>query len=380
MIPVNEPVIGQKEIQYVNECLTTGWVSSAGHFIEEFEEKWAHYCGAKYAIAVSNGTVALQMAIECLELDPGDEVIIPTSTIISCAQAVIYNRCVPVLVDADLSTWCMNVDQIIEKITPKTRAIMPVHIFGHPVDMDKVMNLAHEYNLKVIEDAAEAHGAEYLSGRDTSAQYWQRCGGIGHISAFSFYANKIITTGEGGMVLTNDQVAAEKLRKLRNLCFVQERRFYHTELGHNFRMTNMQAALGVGQFERISEIIEKKRWIGNAYNARFSGIDGLQLPIEREWAKSVYWMYGIVLEERNGIDATEFAVRLKELGVETRPFFLGMHEQPVFRNMGLFHNEKYPVAEHIARYGLYLPSGLTLTDKIINTIADMVITILQEFV
>jgi len=380
MIPVSEPVIGNNEIQYVNECLTSGWVSSAGHFIEEFEEQWAHYCGAKHGIAVSNGTVALQAAIQCLKLEPGDEVIMPTSTIISCAQAIIYNGCVPVLVDADISTWCMDVEQIKSKITPKTRAIMPVHIFGHPVDMDIVMNLAHEYNLKVIEDAAEAHGAEYLSGRDTSSPAWHRCGGIGHISTFSFYANKIITTGEGGMVLTNDQLYADQLRKLCNLCFTQEKRFYHTELGHNFRMTNMQAALGVGQFERISEIIEKKRWIGSAYNSRFYGIDGLQLPVEREWAKNVYWMYGIVLDERKGIDAREFAKRLKKHGVETRPFFLGMHEQPVFRKIGLFKNEIFPVAEHIAKNGLYLPSGISLTENKLNTVADVVKSVLKDLV
>jgi perosamine synthetase len=226
MIPVNEPLIGQREIEYVMKCLRTGWISSAGRFIEEFEEKWAAYCGMKYGIAVSNGTTALQVAVACAGLKPGDEVIIPTFTIIFCALAVIYNGGVPVLVDSDPPTWCMDVSQVEAKITSRTRATMPVHIYGHPVDMDPLIALAEKYNLSVIEDAAEVHGAEYLSGRHTAQATWRRCGGLGHISTFSFYANKLITTGEGGMVLTNDRSIAEKARSLRNLCFRPEKLFF----------------------------------------------------------------------------------------------------------------------------------------------------------
>lgn len=378
MIPVNEPLIGEKEIEYVNECLRTGWISSAGHFIEEFEEQWAQYCGMKYGIAVSNGTVALQVAVQCLDLQPGDEVIMPTFTIISCAQAVTYNSGVPVLIDADPRTWCMDVRQITAKITSRTRAIMPVHIYGHPVDMDVVMKLAKKHNLVVLEDAAEAHGAEYLSGRDGANPIWQRCGGIGHISTFSFYANKLITTGEGGMVLTNNPAYAEQLHGLRNLCFRSERRFYHTELGHNFRLTNLQGALGLAQLERMDQIVTKKRWIGRAYTERLRDIPGLQLPAEESWAKNVYWMYGLVLDESRGIDAVEFARRLKAEGIDTRPFFLGMHEQPVFHDMGLFQNEKCSVAERIAHQGLYLPSGLTLTEAQLKQVCDAVRTVLDE--
>jgi perosamine synthetase len=362
MIPVNQPLLGERELEYVTECVRTGWISSSGRFIEEFEKKWAAYCGMKFGIAVSNGTTALQVALGCLELGTGDEVIMPAFTIISCAMAIVEHGLVPVLVDSDPRTWCMDVSQIEARITNRTRAIMPVHIYGHPIDMDPLLELAKKHNLAVIEDAAEAHGAEYLSGRNGAITSWKRCGGMGHISTFSFYANKLITTGEGGMVLTNDSIIAEKARSLRNLCFRPERRFFHTELGYNYRMTNMQAALGVAQLERFEQIIAKKRWMGAAYTERLKEIPGMQLPVEESWAKQVYWMYGLVLDESRGMDAAEFARCLDELGVQTRPFFLGMHEQPVFWAHGLFKGECYPIAERIAKQGLYLPSGLALTN------------------
>lgn len=353
MIPVNEPLLDGRELEYISECIKTGWISSAGRFIDEFEEKWAAYCGMKYGIAVSNGTVALQVAVGCLDLSPGDEIIMPTFTIISCAMGAIYNGAKPVLVDSDPKTWTIDAGRIEAKITKRTKAIMPVHMYGHPCDMDPVRELAEKYGLAVIEDAAEAHGAEY-KGR--------KCGGLGDLSCFSFYANKIITTGEGGMVLTNDPAYAERARSIRNLCFRKEKRFFHTELGHNFRLTNMQAALGLAQIERIEELVEKKKWIGRTYSQKLKGVKGLTLPIEEPWAKSVYWMYGIVLDESTGMDAVEFSGRLREQGIDTRPFFLGMHEQPVFYEMGLFKDEHFPVAEKLAKQGLYLPSGLTLNE------------------
>ncbi len=370
MIPVNEPLLGTRELEYAAECIRTGWISSAGRFIEEFEQKWAAYCGMKYGIAVSNGTVALQTAVACLDVEPGFEVIMPTFTIISCALAVIYNGGVPVLVDSDPRTWCMNVSQVEDKITDRTRAIMPVHIYGHPVDMDPLSQLADRRGLFIIEDAAEAHGAEYLANRGREISKWTRCGGMGHLACFSFYANKVITTGEGGMVLTNDPVLAEKARSVRNLCFRPEKRFYHTELGNNFRLTNLQAALGLAQMERIDEILVKKRLIGHAYTERLKDIPGIQLPVEESWARQIYWMYGMVLDKSVGMDASEFADKLETTGVETRPFFLGLHEQPVFHRMGLFRNERHPVAERIARQGLYLPSGLTITETQVNQVSD----------
>lgn len=376
MIPVNEPLIGEKEVEYVLDCLRTGWISSSGKYLESFEQAWADYCGMRYGIAVSNGTTALQIAVACLGLQPGDEVILPSFTIISCAQAITYNGGIPVLVDSEPRTWCMDVSQVAARITPHTRAIMPVHIYGHPVDMDPLITLAKQNGLAIIEDAAEAHGAEYLSNRDASNRAWRRCGGFGDISVFSFYANKLVTTGEGGMVLTNDPSIADHARSLRNLCFQRERRFYHTELGHNFRLTNLQAAIGLAQIERIPETISKKRWIGETYTRRLKKIQNIQLPVEESWARQVYWMYGLVLDESTGLTAVEFARLLQAQGIETRPFFLGMHEQPVYLNKGLFNGENYPVAERIARQGLYLPSGLTLTEPQLDQVCQAVENIL----
>ena len=377
MIPVNEPLLRKREEELVLECLRSGWISSAGGFIESFEQRWADYCGRRHGIAVSNGTAALQLALACIGLKPGDEVILPSFTIISCALAVIYNGGVPVLVDCDPRTWCMDVDQVKRKITQKTRAIMPVHIYGHPVDMDPLIDLAKAHNLAVVEDAAEAHGAEYLSRRNTSASAWRRCGSFGDMSCFSFYANKLVSTGEGGMVLTDDPELAERARSFRNLCFQPDRRFYHEELGFNFRLTNLQAALGVAQLERMDQIVARKRSIGQTYNLLLQDIDRLQLPVEEPWAKNVYWMYGVVLLDKAGIDANELAHRLKERGVETRPFFLGMHEQPVFKNRGLFIAENYPVTERLARRGLYLPSGLALTEEQLRRVCQAVHEVLS---
>ncbi len=266
----------------------------------------------------------------------------------------------------------MDVDQIEARITDRTRAIMPVHIYGHPVDIDPILKLAEKYGLAVIEDAAEAHGAQYLTGRDTVRATWRRCGSFGDLSCFSFYANKPITTGEGGMVLTDEPRLAEKVRALRNLCFQSHRRFHHAELGFNFRLTNIQAALGVAQLERIDEIVARKRWIGHQYRRRLGNIRHLELSVEEPWAQSVYWMYGVVLSEKASIDAVGFATKLKQRGIETRPFFLGLHEQPAFHQKGLFLRERHPVAERIARRGLYLPSGLALTEEQIAQVSDAV--------
>lgn len=363
MIPVCEPLIGEREIELVLDCLRTGWVSSAGPYLERFETEWAAYCGMAHGIAVSNGTTALDIAVRLLNLQPGDEVIMPTFTIISCAQAVITNGGRPVLVDSDPRNWQMEVAQLAAKITARTKAIMVVHLYGHPADMDPILSLARKHKLVVIEDAAETHGAEY-KGR--------RCGGLGDISTFSFYANKLITTGEGGMVLTQRADLADRARSLRNLCFEQERRFLHRELGHNYRLTNLQAALGVAQLERLEEIIAQKRQIAKMYTERLQGLANLQLPFEEEWAKNVYWVYGLVVAEETGLHALDLANRLAERDIQTRPFFLGMHEQPVFQQMGLFEDESYPVAERLARQGLYLPNGLTLKEQDIDYICETV--------
>jgi perosamine synthetase len=361
VIPVNEPRLDGRELEYVSECLQTGWISSAGRFIEAFEDGWAGYCGRRYGVAVSNGTVALQLAVAALGLGQGDEVIIPTFTIVSCAMAIVYQGATPVLVDSDPSTWGMDVSQVEAKITPRTRAIMPVHIYGHPVDMDPLLDLAERHGLAIIEDAAEAHGAGYLSRRGTEP-VWRRCGSFGDASCFSFYANKLVTSGEGGMVVTDDEALAKRLRRLRNLAFLPERRFFHEELGFNFRLTNVQAAIGLAQVERIDLTVERKRAIGMRYLAELAAVPGIRLQPEQPWARSVWWMNGLVLDAETGHTAVSLARKLSELGVETRPFFLGMDRQPALRERGLFEGETYPVADELAEMGLYLPSGVALTD------------------
>lgn len=367
MIPVSEPVIGEREVELVNDALRTGWISSAGRYIGEFEEGWAAYCGRRHGIAVANGTVALQLAVASLDLEPGDEVIVPTFTIMSCITAIMYAGAIPVLVDADPETWCLDVSQVEALITQRTRAVMPVHIYGHPVDMAPLLELGERHGLAIIEDAAEAHGAEYRMPDGA----WRRCGSFGELSAFSFYANKLVTTGEGGMVLTDDDGLAERLRLLRNLAFRSDRRFLHDELGFNFRITNLQAALGVAQTERIDEAVTRKREIARRYTDGLADLDLLKLPVEKTWARNVYWMYGLVL--RGGtMDAAELAARLTDAGVETRPFFIGMHRQPALRKAGLIPAREFPVADELTDRGLYLPSGVGLRDEQIDSVVAAV--------
>lgn len=377
MIPVNEPALGAREVENVVECLRSGWISSAGAFLERFESGWAAYCGRRHGIAVCNGTVALELAVAALRLGPGDEVILPTFTIISCAAAVVARGATPVLVDAEPGTLTLDPAQVEARITPRTRAIMVVHIYGHPADMDPILALAERHGLAVIEDAAEAHGAEYQLGHGTTTSTWRRCGSFGPVSTFSFYANKLVTTGEGGMVVCDDDALAERVRSLRNLCFQPARRFVHEEVGYNYRFTNLQAAVGVAQLERIDAVVARKRDVARRYAERLGGIAGLDLPKEEPWARSVYWMYGLRLDRGRTLDAAGLAAALRARGVETRPFFVGMHEQPVFLRRGLFVGERFPVAEEAARRGLYLPSGLALTDAQIDAVCAAVHEVLS---
>jgi perosamine synthetase len=363
MIPVSEPLLDERARAHVAEAMSSGWVSSEGPFIAEFERRWAGYCGVEHGISVCNGTAALQLAMEALQLPAGSEVILPSFTIISCVLAVLRAGCSPVLVDCEPDTWCLDVAEVADKITPRTRAIMPVHIYGHMADMVGLMELAGAHGLAVVEDAAEAHGAECHD---------RRAGGIGRLGCFSFYANKIVTTGEGGMVVTDDSKLAERTRSLRNLCFQRDRRFWHGGLGHNFRMTNVQAAIGLAQVEQIETHVARKRRMAAMYNERLGDVACLALPVERLGFKNVYWMYGIVLHENIPFDASELAARLGTLGIDTRPFFVGMHEQPALRERGLFAGERYPTTERLSRRGLYLPSGLTLNEGQIETVCTAV--------
>ena len=360
-IPVNTPLLDGNEKKYLNECIDTGWISSEGSFVKRFEEGIAAYVGRKYGIAVCNGSVALDLAVEALELKKGDEVIMPAFTIISCAAALVRKGVKPVLVDADPVTWNMDVMQIEDKITPNTKAIMVVHLYGLPVDMDVVSDIADRHRLTIIEDGAEAHGLEYKG---------KKCGDFGTISTLSFYPNKHITTGEGGMVLTDDERLKERCESFRNLCHSRERRFYHEELGYNFRMSNIQAAIGVAQLERIEEHLERKRALGQAYQEQLRGTKGIQLPVpETEYAKNLYWVFGMVLDQEVSFDAIGAMKQLADRGVGCRPFFYPMHLQPVFRKMGLFEGEKYPVSENLGERGFYVPSGLGVTMEQIDYIA-----------
>jgi perosamine synthetase len=363
MIPVSEPLLDAQARANAMEALDSSWISSEGRFIPEFERSWAENCGVRHGVSLCNGTAALQLAMEALQLPAGAEVIMPSFTIISCALAVLRTGCVPVLVDCEPDTWCLDVSGVARKITPRTRAVMPVHIYGHMADMTPLMELARSRGLAVIEDAAEAHGAE-CHGR--------RAGGIGTLGCFSFYANKIVTTGEGGMVVTDDNILAERIRSLRNLCFQRDRRFWHAALGHNFRMTNVQAGIGLAQVARIEDHVAQKRRMAALYSEQLGKIAALHLPVERPGFKNVYWMYGVVLDDAVPFDAAEFASRLKARGVDTRPFFVGMHDQPVLRERGLFAGERYPTTDRLARRGLYLPSGLTLSDAQIERVCAAV--------
>ena len=367
-VPVNEPLLDGNEKAYLASCIDTGWISSEGPFVTKFEADMAAMCGRKHGVAVANGTVALEAAIAALDLAPGDEVILPTFTIISCAGAIVRGGATPVVVDCDPLTWNMDAAQIESRITPRTKAIMAVHIYGVPVDMDPLMDIAQRHDLKVIEDAAQMHGQTYRG---------RACGSFGELSTFSFYPNKLVTTGEGGMVVTDDDALAERCRSLRNLCFQPERRFVHEELGFNFRMTNMQAAIGVAQLERLQDTIVRKRHIGARYRELLDGVRGLQLPVERtDYAESLYWVYGVVLDDDVPFDAAAAMKKLQERGVGTRPFFWPMHEQPVFRRMGLFDGERHPNAERIARRGFYLPSGVALREEQMERVAAAVREIL----
>jgi perosamine synthetase len=363
-VPVNEPLLDGNEEKYLVECIRSGWISSEGPFVEQFESQFSARVGRRHGVAVANGSLALDAAVVALGIGPGDEVIMPTFTIISCAAAVVRAGAIPVLVDADPVTWNMVAGDVEPRITPRTRAIMVAHMYGLPVEMDSILAIAKKHDLRVIEDAAEMHGQTYR-GRP--------CGSFGDLSVFSFYPNKHVTTGEGGMIVTDDPALHERCRSLRNLCFMPKRRFVHEELGWNLRMSNLQAALGVAQLERLDSFVDRKRAMGAYYTSALCELTGLQLPqAETPYARNIYWVYGLVLEDHLDFDAEEAMRRLAAAGVGSRPFFWPMHEQPVFRNRGLFAGESHPTAERLARRGFYIPSGLALTEAQMNTVVDSV--------
>ena len=357
MIPVAEPNLDGNELKYVVDCVKTGWISSIGSYVTKFENTFSRYCGMKHGIAVANGTVALHVALEALGIKKGDEVIIPSLTFVATANAVKYTGAKPVFVDSEPRTWNIDPEKIEEKITPRTKAIIPVHLYGHPCDMGRITEIAEKHDLAIIEDAAEAHGAEYKG---------KKIGSLSAISCFSFYGNKILTTGEGGMCLTNDEKLVEKMRQLKDHGMSANRRYYHLQMGYNYRLTNIQAAIGLAQLEKLEETIAIKRKNVQLYNSLLRNIKGITLPVEESWAKNVYWLYSILIEKDYKLKRDELILKLEKEGIETRPFFLPLHQMP-YMDEGL----KLPIAEKTSEKGLSLPSSAKLTKEQIEAISKV---------
>jgi perosamine synthetase len=361
IIPVADPRLDGNELRYVTQCVRSGWISSAGRFVREFEEAFARAVGCRHGVACTNGTTALHLALAALGVGPGDEVIVPSFTMIATANAVRYTGATPVLVDSDRDTWNLDPGRLAAAVTARTRGLVVVHTYGHPVDMDAALALAEARGLWVLEDAAEAHGARYR-GRPA--------GSLARAASFSFYANKIVTTGEGGMVTTNDPALAALGRRLRDHAFSDERHFWHGYLGYNYRLTSLQAAVGLAQTERLEELVAVRRRNAARYAEGLRRLPGLTLPVERPWARNVYWMYGVLVEDGFGVSRDELRRRLARRGIETRTFFIPIHLQPIYYEM--FRGQRFPVAEELCRRGLYLPSGATLTEAEIAYVCEAV--------
>jgi perosamine synthetase len=361
VIPLCAPRLDGNEEKYLMQAVRTSWISSVGSFVKEFETKFAEKVGAQHGVTCSSGTTALHLALRALGVGRGDEVIVPAFTMIACPNAVVYTGARPVLVDAEPGTYNLDLSQLESKITSRTRAIMPVHIYGHPVDMDKLLRIARKYDLYVLSDTAESHGAEY-KGRPL--------GGLGDVAAYSFYGNKIITTGEGGMVTTNNWEIAKLARTLRDQAFSKERHFWHKFLGYNYRMTNMQAAIGLAQTERFELLVNYWRHNAELYGKLLAKVPGLVLPSEKSWAKNVFWMYGILVQPEFGMSRDELRGKLAECGIETRTFFIPIHLQPIY--FKAYGRQSFPVAEMLGERGMYLPSGSTLTPDGVRFVAQCI--------
>ena len=359
-IPVAEPLLAGNELKYVTDCVQSGWVSSLGKYVRDFEEQFAAFCGTRYGVATFNGTVALHLLMATLNIGPGDEVITPSLTYVATANAVRYTGATPVFVDSDPHTWNIDPNQVAKAITPRTRAIIAVHLYGHPADMDALRTIADAHNLWLLEDAAEAHGARY-KGR--------RVGGLGDAAVFSFYGNKIITTGEGGIIVTNNKAWADRAFFLENQGRYADNPYWHPEVGFNYRMTNIQAAIGLAQLEQIETMIAIRQRNAAHYNRRLVDAPGLTLPPAMEWAENVYWMYSVVIEDEFGLDRDEVRTRLRAAGIDTRPFFYPLHTLPMYQT-----GQSLPVAEELGRRGINLPSAATLTPEQIDYVCD---TLLQ---
>ena len=370
IIPVSNPLTTINDAKSVYDVVKNGWISSSGKNIKLFENKLAKFVNRKFACAVSSGTAALEIAVKSLELNKNDEIIMPSFTIISNAISIIKNSAKPVLIDSDLQTWNIKIEDIEKKITKKTKAIMIPHIYGFPCEMDKIIKICKKKKLFLIEDAAEMIGQNYNE---------KPCGCFGDISTFSFYANKHITTGEGGMLFTNNFKLNEKFNLLKNLNFGKKERFNHTDISWNYRLTNMQATLGLSQFKRIKQIVKKKREIGNFYFNKFKNNKNIIIqPNKLKYAKNIYWIFGIILKSKNKKFRENFQKKLLLKKIETRPFFVPMHKQDIFIKKGYFKNESYPISEFLSSNGFYIPTGLDLSKKELNYIAKTIINLISK--
>lgn len=343
-LPVAIPAFQGNELRYVTECILTNWISSQGRFVTEFEKAFAKFSGVKHGVAVSNGTVALHLALVLGGIGPGDEVIVPALTFVATANAVRHAGATPVFVDCDRQTWTMDPLEVEKKITARTKAVIPVHLYGHPADMDPIMEIARRHRLVVIEDAAEAHGAVY-KGR--------RVGSLGHIGCFSFYGNKIITTGEGGMLTTNDDELADQARLYRDHGMSRARKYWHEVIGFNYRLTNLQAAVGVAQVERIEMLLEQRAAIADRYHQLLDGDNRLELPREASWAERVTWMYSLLVTD--GMKRDRVLARLEAEGIDARPVFNPVHTMPPYAS-----RERFPIAEALSECGLSLPTWVSM--------------------
>jgi perosamine synthetase len=366
-IPVAAPALIGNEKKYVQDCLDTSWISSCGKYIDLFEEQFARFCNSGHAIACSNGTVALHLALKALDVGPGDEVIVPTLTFVATANAVTYCGATPVFADSEPLTWNMDPSLIEPLITPRTKGIIAVHLYGHPVDMDPILEVARAHSLFVIEDAAEAHGADY-KGR--------RVGSLGNIATFSFYGNKILTTGEGGMAVTGDSVLAQKIRLLKGQGMDPDRRYWFPMVGYNYRMTNIAAAIGLAQLEKADWHINRRREIAELYKKFLENIPAITMQPELSWARCVYWMTSIVLDQDLSLSRDEVMRYLAEEGIETRPFFYPMHSLPMYQSVS---DEKtYPVADRLSAQGINLPSFAQLSPEDIEYVCDRLTRIISR--
>lgn len=345
------PVFAGNEVKYVMDCLESVWISSKGRYIEEFEDKFAQYIGTEHGITASNGTVALHLSLLAYDVGPGDEIIVPTLTYIATVNAVSYCGATPVFIDAEMATWNMNPAEIEEKVTARTKGIIVTHLYGHPAEMDQIMKIARKYNLFVIEDAAEAHGAEYKGSK---------VGSIGDIGVFSLYGNKVITTGEGGVLTTNNYKAAEKIRLLKSQGMDSQKRFWHTCIGYNYRMTNIQAAIGLGQLEQIEWHIERRQKIAGFYKRHLEGANKIILPPQQPWAQNIYWLYTILLPPELAVFRDIVMKELAAVNIETRPVFYPIHSLPPYSR--LTEGQSYPAADLIASSGINLPTYANISE------------------